>query len=105
MLVDFLEFQFAFLESKKIPSKIRNTFCFSAAISGKRNFVHHGIETNRRSTQPPKKRNRCHSMIRHQNAVAMFLAKAVMRGIHPLNVRHFEYFQGGKIIATVTQKA
>jgi hypothetical protein len=44
-------------------------------------------------------------MIRHQNAVAMFLAKAVMRGIHPLNVRHFEYFQGGKIIATVTQKA
>ena len=31
-------------------------------------------------------------MIRHQNALVMFLASVLMRGTHPLNVRHFEYF-------------
>jgi hypothetical protein len=31
-------------------------------------------------------------MIRHQNAVAMFLASAVITGINPLNIRHFEHF-------------
>jgi hypothetical protein len=30
-------------------------------------------------------------MIRHQNAVAMFLASAVITGIN-LNIRHFEHF-------------
>jgi hypothetical protein len=33
-------------------------------------------------------------MIHHQNADAMGLASAFMRGITPLDVRHFEYFQG-----------
>jgi hypothetical protein len=33
-------------------------------------------------------------MIRDQNAFAMFLVSALVRGMHPLNVRHIEYFQG-----------
>jgi hypothetical protein len=41
-----------------------------------------------------KRRNRCHAMIRHQNADAMVLASALMRGITPLDVRHFDYYQG-----------
>ena len=62
--------------------------------------LYHRIETHRRSTQP-KKRNRCHAIIRHQNADAMILASALMRGIPPphtpppLDVRHCEYYQGG----------
>jgi hypothetical protein len=35
-------------------------------------------------------------MIRHQNADAMVLASALMRGILPLDVHHFEYYQGGE---------
>ena len=42
----------------------------------------HRIQTHRRSTHP-KERNRCHAMIRHQNADAMVLASALMRGIPP----------------------
>jgi hypothetical protein len=53
----------------------------------------HRIETDKRSTQP-KKRNRHHAMICHQNADAMVLASAVITGMHPLDVPHFEYFQG-----------
>jgi hypothetical protein len=34
------------------------------------------------------------AMIRDQNAFAMFLVSALVRGMHPLNVRHIEYFQG-----------
>ena len=34
-------------------------------------------------------------MIRHQNADAMVLASALMRGIPLLYVCHFEYYQGG----------
>jgi hypothetical protein len=34
-------------------------------------------------------------MIHHQNAIAMGLASALMRGITPLDVCQFEYFQGG----------
>ena len=41
-----------------------------------------------------KRRNLRHTMIRHQNALAMFLGSACTRDIHPLNVRHFEYLQG-----------
>jgi hypothetical protein len=33
-------------------------------------------------------------MIRHQNADAMVLVSAIMRGIHPLDVHHFEYWLG-----------
>jgi hypothetical protein len=33
-------------------------------------------------------------MTRHQNVLTMFLASEFTRGIHPLNVRHFEYFHG-----------
>jgi hypothetical protein len=54
------------------------------------------IKTRRSSTQP-KKRNRCHAMVRHQNADAMVLASALMRGPPPpppLDVPHFEYYQG-----------
>ena len=50
-------------------------------------------------------------MIRHQNAVAMLLAGALTRGINPpLNVHHFEHFQGGELLvlsrnmATALQK-
>jgi hypothetical protein len=32
---------------------------------------------------PAKKCNRCHAMIRHQNADAMVLASALMKGIRP----------------------
>jgi hypothetical protein len=39
-------------------------------------------KTHRRSTQP-KKRNRCHAMTCHQNADAMVLASALLRGIPP----------------------
>ena len=43
-----------------------------------------------------EKRNRCHAMIRHQNADAMVLASALIRSIPPpLDVRHFEYRGGG----------
>jgi hypothetical protein len=38
-----------------------------------------------------------HAMIRHQNALAMFLASVLMRGIHTLNVHNFKYFQGGGV--------
>ena len=38
--------------------------------------------------------NRCHAMIHHQNADAMVLASARLRGISPQDVRHFEYYQG-----------
>jgi hypothetical protein len=36
-------------------------------------------------------------MIHHQNAdaICVGLASALMRGITPLHVRHFEYFRGG----------
>jgi hypothetical protein len=44
--------------------------------------LRHRIKTHRRSTQP-KKRKRCHATIRHQNADAMVLASALMRGIPP----------------------
>jgi hypothetical protein len=33
-------------------------------------------------------------MIRHRNADGMVLASALMRGIHPPDVHHFEYYQG-----------
>ena len=35
-------------------------------------------------------------MIHHQNADAMVLASARLRGIPPLDIRHFEYYQGGE---------
>jgi hypothetical protein len=38
-------------------------------------------------------------MIHHQNADAMGLASALMRGITPLDVRHFEYYQGGECLS------
>jgi hypothetical protein len=53
----------------------------------------HRIKTHRTSTQP-KKRNHCHTMIRHQNADTMLLPIALMRGISPMDVCHFEYYQG-----------
>jgi hypothetical protein len=33
-------------------------------------------------------------MIRHQNADTMLLPIALMRGISPMDVCHFEYYQG-----------
>jgi hypothetical protein len=39
--------------------------------------------------------NRCHGMTRHEIAYAMVLASALMGGISPLDVRHFEYYQRG----------
>jgi hypothetical protein len=44
--------------------------------------LRHRIKTRRRSTHS-KKGNRCHAMIRHQNADAIVLASALMRGIPP----------------------
>ena len=38
-------------------------------------------------------------MIHHQNADAMVLASAGLRGIPPLDVRHFEYYQGDKCLS------
>ena len=35
-------------------------------------------------------------MIHHQNADAMGLASALMRGIAPMDVHRFEYFQEGE---------
>jgi hypothetical protein len=43
--------------------------------------------------------NRYHAMIHHQNADAMVLVSALVRGITPLDVRHFEYFQGGECLS------
>ena len=48
-------------------------------------------KAHRRLTQP-KQRNRCHAMIRHQNADTMVLARALI--IPALDIRHFEYYQG-----------
>jgi hypothetical protein len=45
-------------------------------------------------TQKVDSSNRCHAMIHHQNADTMVLASARLGGI-PLDVRHFEYYQGG----------
>jgi hypothetical protein len=39
-------------------------------------------------------------MIRHQNADAMVLASVLMRSIHPLDIRHFEYYQGQGVNAS-----
>jgi hypothetical protein len=41
------------------------------------------------------------TVIRHQNADTMVLASALMRGIPipPLDVRHFEYYQGGECLS------
>jgi hypothetical protein len=38
-------------------------------------------------------------MIHHQNADAMGIASALMRGITLLDVRHFQYFQGGECLS------
>ena len=38
-------------------------------------------------------------MIHHQNADAMVLASARLRGIPPLDIRHFEYYQGGECLS------
>jgi hypothetical protein len=38
-------------------------------------------------------------MIHHQNADAMVLASARLRGIPPLDVHHFEYYQGGECLS------
>jgi hypothetical protein len=51
------------------------------------------METIQKADSAKKIRNHRHAMIRHQNALAMFLT-----GIHPLNVHHFEYFQGGEFL-------
>jgi hypothetical protein len=56
----------------------------------------HRIKTHRKSTHP-KKRNRWHAMIRNDSSSKCWrhgpIASALMRGIHPLDVRHFEYYQ------------
>ena len=47
------------------------------------------------------------AMIRHQNALAMFLASALMRRIHPpppLKFSHFEYFQGSECLSLALQQ-
>jgi hypothetical protein len=46
-----------------------------------------------------------HAMIHHQNADTMGLASALMRGITPLDIRHFKYFQGGECLSNVHQLA
>jgi hypothetical protein len=38
-------------------------------------------------------------MIHHQNADAMVLASARLRGIPSLDVHHFEYYQGGECLS------
>ena len=38
-------------------------------------------------------------MIHHQNADAMVLASVRLRGIPPLDIRHFEYYQGGECLS------
>ena len=45
-------------------------------------YQYHRIKTHRRSTRP-EKHNHSHAMIRHQNADAIALASALMRGIPP----------------------
>jgi hypothetical protein len=44
------------------------------------NYITESTHRSRRSTQSKKKRNHCHAMIRYQNADAMVLASALMRG-------------------------
>jgi hypothetical protein len=36
----------------------------------------------------------CYAKTRHENADAMVLASARLGGISPLDVRHFDYYQG-----------
>jgi hypothetical protein len=55
----------------------------------------HRITKHRWLTQP-KKRNRCHAMICHQNADDMVLLSALTRSIPPPEVCHFEYYQAGE---------
>jgi hypothetical protein len=86
-----------------ISSIVANTYACTVRIKYCSQHIctlryRHRIKTHIRSTQP-KTRNRCHVMIRHQNADAMFRASALMRGIHPLDVRHFEYYQGGECVS------
>ena len=38
-------------------------------------------------------------MIHHQNADAMVLASVRLRGIPPLDIHHFEYYQGGECLS------
>jgi hypothetical protein len=52
-----------------------------------------------RHTEGRLEYNRCHAMIHHQNADAMVLASARLRGIPPLDVHHFEYYQGGECLS------
>jgi hypothetical protein len=47
-----------------------------------------------KDTQKVDSSNRCHAIIYRQNADAMVLAIARLRGIPPLDVCHFEYYQG-----------
>jgi hypothetical protein len=53
--------------------------------------LRHRLETLQKADLA-KKRNRHHAMIRNdstQDAIAIFLASALRRGIQPLNVHHF----------------
>jgi hypothetical protein len=51
--------------------------------------------SQKKDIQKVNSSNRCHGMTRHEIANAMVLASALMGGISPLDVRHFEYYQGG----------
>ena len=55
--------------------------------------------TTEYGTQKVDSSNRSHTMIHHQNADAMVLASARLRGIPPLDVHHFEYYQGGECLS------
>jgi hypothetical protein len=51
------------------------------------------------ATRPPKiSQSFRHCMIHHQNADTMVLASAHLRGIPPLDIRYFEYYQGGECL-------
>jgi hypothetical protein len=60
--------------------------------------LHHRISP-RSARQKVDSSNRCHAMIHRQNADAMVLASARLRGIPPLDVCHFEYYQGGECLS------
>ena len=67
----------------KLLEKISQTWWFSE-----------GIVSQNKDIQKVDSSNRYHAMIHHQNADATVPASALMRGITPLDIRHFEYFQG-----------
>ena len=89
-------------ESKSInldtPAKYHSWYVKKVAVSWVVRITQKAVSQNKDTLKfdSAKKCNRCHAMIRHQNAGAMVLASALMKGIRPPDNIQNSGCQGGK---------